>query len=277
MNVARVERTPVEGKPIVHVPCEDTAPVATLCRLCLQHRPLRISHIIPNAYFKAMKRQANGKLVAFSDHPDIATEMSQDSWSEELLCGDCEGRVGKWETPMIDKLRKVGKMFGTNPDQEIVVPIDYNVLRCFLLSIVWRASVSSLIQYRPAKLDWELQEDLRISLLKAQAPDSSVLPNVIRKMVDPRGVYSVDAFETFALSPRPFSRHLEGIRFLLGGYMIDFITSKVTNKVRDLVGFIHEKPTLRLKAKSFMTIPEFVLASRAVLQKEANGQSKIVR
>jgi hypothetical protein len=277
MNITRVERTPIEGTPIVHVSHEDAAPVATLCRLCLQHRPLRISHIIPNAYFKAMKRQANGKLIAFSDHPDIPTEMSQDSWSEELLCGDCEGRVSKWETPMIDKLRKAGKMFGTDPDQEIVVPVDYNVLRCFLLSIVWRASVSSLIQYQPVKLDRELQEVLRTGLLKAQAPDSGVLPTVIRKMVDPRGVHSVDAFETFALSPRPFSRHLEGVRFLLGGYMIDFITSKVTNKVRGLVGFIHEKPTLRLKARSFMTIPEFMLASRAVVQKEANGQSKIFR
>ena len=256
---------------------EQAASELNQCRLCLQQGTLCVSHVIPNAYFKAMKRQANGKLVAFSDDPDRPTEMSQESWSEELLCSACEGWIGKWETLMIEKLRKAGKLFATDPDREVSLAIDHNVLRLFLLSIVWRASVSSLIQYRPASLDPTLRECIRISLLQARAPKPDVLPTVIRKLVDPRGKYSVEAFETLALSPRTYNRHLEAIRFVVGGYVVDFVTSKVTNKVRDLVGFVHDKPTLRLKAKSFLTVPEIMAAARTVLQKEASGQSKIAR
>lgn len=247
------------------------------CRLCLQRGSLCVSHVIPNAYFRAMKRQANGRLVAFSNDPDRPTEMSQESWSEELLCSDCEGRIGRWEKPMIEKLRKAGKMFGTDPDHEVILPIDYSALRLFLLSIVWRASVSSLIQYRPSSLAPPLRESLRISLLQAQAPRPDLVPTVIRKLVDPRGTYSAEAFETFVLSPRTYSRHMEAIRFVIAGYVVDFIVSEVTNKVKSLVGFVHDKPALRLKAVGFLSVPEIKAAALAVMQKEATGQSKIGR
>ena len=36
----------------------------TRCALCQEFRALRESHIVPNAYFRAMKKGSNGKLIS---------------------------------------------------------------------------------------------------------------------------------------------------------------------------------------------------------------------
>ncbi|EKD99034.1 MAG: hypothetical protein ACD_23C00164G0001, partial [uncultured bacterium] len=43
---------------------------------------MRESHIVPNAYFRAMKKGSNGKLISMDTSPDSVAMSSQDSLSE---------------------------------------------------------------------------------------------------------------------------------------------------------------------------------------------------
>ena len=60
------------------------------CSLCLSTADLRDSHIIPNAYFKEMKRERSGQLVAIDDSVDTMVRHSNESRSEPPLCAACE-------------------------------------------------------------------------------------------------------------------------------------------------------------------------------------------
>ena len=61
-----------------------------ICRLCRSSADLCESHIIPNSYFRRIKRGNDGKLISFDDSTDGLVDQSIVSWSESLLCRQCE-------------------------------------------------------------------------------------------------------------------------------------------------------------------------------------------
>jgi hypothetical protein len=66
------------------------------CALCRTTGELKRSHIIPNSFFKAMKK--DGKLVRFDFDEQSQVRLSIESWWEYLLCAECEARLGVLET-----------------------------------------------------------------------------------------------------------------------------------------------------------------------------------
>ena len=121
------------------------------CRLCLAEVPLCKSHIIPEICFAPMYDDRH-RFIAVSDVKKQIVKEGQKGWWEKMLCAACEARLNRYE-------KHVRRMF-TDPllaplaDKRVYVfpKVEYRLLKLFILSVLWRASVSTLPAYRHVSL-----------------------------------------------------------------------------------------------------------------------------
>lgn len=249
----------------------------TQCALCLKFRKLSYSHIIPNAYFRAMKRLSNGKLVAMDTAPHTSASLSQDSFADYLLCSACELHIGKWETLWIRRLRQAAKQFAMDMGEVPVPSFEYETFRCFLLSIIWRAAVCSRPEFSVVKFPTDVLERLRTDLYAGRVPEAAGIGNRIRKLVDPSEFLKPGDLEQFAVSPMLLSSGgLVGYQLFFGGYVVDFITSKVTRKVSRIRGFVRDEPTLTIPAVPCMQVTNFMRMGMHMMDKHVRGKATFV-
>lgn len=114
------------------------------CKLCGERRPLLRSHIVPEFVYKELY-DSSGR-ARFLDPLSGRKGKVQKGLRERLLCADCE----QWlnddiEKPYLAMWRKLG-LAGRRFRAGDLVPVDfdYGVTKRFLLSVLWRASVSTL-------------------------------------------------------------------------------------------------------------------------------------
>lgn len=231
---------------------------------------MRESHIVPNAYFRAMKKGSNGKLISMDTSPDSVAMSSQDSLSEPLLCAECEERLCKWETPWIRKLRVTAKQFKAGVDEVAVKDHDHASLKCFLVSIIWRASVCSRPEFSGVMLPGPVLETIRADLLAGNAPPAGVIGVRIRKLVDPTG--QLGDLERFVFTPARFSEGgIQGYRLFFAGYVVDYLTSRVTREVTKIRGFVRDTPAMSMPSISCFDVREFMRVGRSMVGKHVRG------
>lgn len=77
--------------------------------------------------------------------PKVRRRFEQKGLREKLLCKECEQQIAKYEryTSLLLRgdIQLAGQTFG---NLVVVSPIDYRMLRLFLLSVLWRSAVSKL-------------------------------------------------------------------------------------------------------------------------------------
>src|SRR4051812_14436929 len=111
------------------------------CRLCLKEVPVVRSHIIPEFCFASMYDQDH-RFIEVHDVDAGKVRRGQKGFWERLLCSDCETRLNRFE-------RHARRLFKDKlPERKslrrIDVPnLDYRLFKLFILSVLWRASVSS--------------------------------------------------------------------------------------------------------------------------------------
>ncbi|MCG8590318.1 MAG: hypothetical protein MJE66_13590 [Proteobacteria bacterium] len=123
------------------------------CRLCQKDCTLRNSHIIPEFLYRPLYDEKHRALLVEPDSLD--RPFVQKGLREKLLCDACEGHLGRWESYF------AGRWFDPNilpdevplPNQVMTVSgLDYAKMKLFLLSVLWRASVSRRSEFRNASL-----------------------------------------------------------------------------------------------------------------------------
>jgi hypothetical protein len=139
------------------------------CALCLCERSLRRSHIIPEFLYKPLYGAAHRALTIHRDLPYI--RRIGRGLRERLLCGKCEKLIKKYEDYF--KMR----WYDTSPlppdvpigsNVMVIGGLDYEQFKLFHLSILWRASVSSLDEFGEVSLGPH-EERVRRMLLDADA------------------------------------------------------------------------------------------------------------
>lgn len=115
-----------------------------ICRLCLIPAKLCASHIVPEFLYKVLYDERH----RFIELPDVRKGVAiqpQKGHRERLLCVDCEGKINRYEKHIrrlfVDELPSHipnSKRIREHPR------IDYSLSKLFFLSVLWRASVSSL-------------------------------------------------------------------------------------------------------------------------------------
>lgn len=148
----------------------------SICKLCLRDKGLKHSHIIPefmyqHVYEKRIKR-FKALTVDFANNQKPHLKYEQSGIREDLLCGDCELLLSKYEKYAAETFySNNGKYnaFCTNTKKigdKIIYEFNgflYKEFKIFLLSLVWRIIIAK--QYNIQNIDEEIKEKLRTAIL----------------------------------------------------------------------------------------------------------------
>jgi hypothetical protein len=195
-----------------------------VCPLCrTSDYPIRVSHVIPNAAFKRAKD--NGKMMKV----DVRAKLNylvQDSWATEMLCSECEHLFNtRYEEITLNELRVARKRGGESGLLKLKTK-NPSRLAAFMMSLVWRAAVSSHSAYKKVRLPNVVIEGVRQCLLYGSRPDVLwTLSYRITAMYDSKGVFDVDAVSRIIASPclSKLSALTFSFVFMFEGYKFEVI------------------------------------------------------
>lgn len=123
------------------------------CALCDRAESLRISHAMPDTFFRRVFGKSDGKAVVLSNDPELALGNSSDSWGMPMLCGQCEGDMNHhYDRYGVEVLRGRNRNVQRLESGVKINSVDVPRFATFLVSIVWRAALSSHPAYEAVQL-----------------------------------------------------------------------------------------------------------------------------
>jgi hypothetical protein len=132
----------------------------SICHLCDSPNELQESHIIPRSYFKSLKGKS-GQLFSVSTDDSVEARLSNADPKEELLCWDCEQFLSRNFEQYGTRLFKDHRNVKKTKDVVVFNQFRFKEFYLFLISILWRASISNLPKYEHIELDDQINNLLR--------------------------------------------------------------------------------------------------------------------
>ena len=118
-------------------------PTGVPCRLCGEFKPLEYSHILPEFIYKPLYDGKHEFVSVTVDGTAVEDEHDK-GYREWLLCRSCEDMFSTWEDHGARVLSTaVPRVRGATPGEIIRVAADYEKLKLFQMSLLWRATVAS--------------------------------------------------------------------------------------------------------------------------------------
>lgn len=118
-----------------------------VCRLCGSLSELQESHIIPKSIFKlARDKKLNNRFIELHNKKD---NVIQDGPKEYLLCENCEGKISRNEKYFKEAIHLNRHETDKAHDGKklLIKGLDYKRIKLFFLSLLWRASISSKLEF----------------------------------------------------------------------------------------------------------------------------------
>src|SRR5262245_58719306 len=114
-------------------------PPGKTCKLCLNERVLRLSHITPEYTYKPMYDEKHRMIAFKADEPE-GYHFEQKGLRSYILCDECEGFVNdNFEKPFLAAWQNT-RLQGFNPNiPNAYTTVDYATFKLFHLSVLWRA------------------------------------------------------------------------------------------------------------------------------------------
>lgn len=118
------------------------------CKLCLKNKKLQLSHIIPKFIIKLVRdKELNYRFLEIKNNQ---INKIQDGPKEYLLCHECEQKIGIYENYFKETIHLNRQHTSkVHDDQYLIIEnINYQKIKLFFLSLLWRMSVSSLEEFQ---------------------------------------------------------------------------------------------------------------------------------
>jgi hypothetical protein len=127
------------------------------CQLCGSEDSLIKSHIIPKPFFVAYGKDDRAPRVLSNSRGVHPKRVRTGFYDSDILCAKCDQRIGVWDQYGVDLLLKELPSFEPFPHVKGRIAFmrpsfDYARLRLFLLSVLWRAGISSHPMFTRVKL-----------------------------------------------------------------------------------------------------------------------------
>ena len=196
-----------------------------ICRLCLKDRKLADSHIIPEFTYQPMYNKKPRRFLEMRDIDVGKVGYQQKGYREKLLCfghDGCETRLSRFEKDaqrlFVDSLPPP-----ESPNSKCLVfkSLEYGRFKLFILSVLWRASISSHQLFERVSLGEVHEENIRQLLLASDPGVPSTYPYVIVPLMN-NGQHFKD------LAVTPLCSRVEGHRcyyFVFGGFLFMIFVS----------------------------------------------------
>ena len=187
-----------------------------ICRLCNNDKTLGKSHVIPESFFPKIKNAPRPLKLLTNVAGEFPKKAQIGVYDKTILCTECEKTFDlpdnyaqkllleyqNQHIPVSDSFQSIGYK---------IQNYDYDLLKLFFVSLLWRASISSHSFYEGIRLG--PFESVAFNLLKAnQSIPSEVFSVILAKFDDPVGKSILD----------PFASKFDGVNFnvfYLGGYV----------------------------------------------------------
>ena len=146
------------------------------CRLCHRLENLRDSHIVPEFLYRPLRNDAR-QMSGINGRGPHGRRLIQRGLTEHLLCDTCEQFLSKnYETPFLRSwLESPALPQSSEIGYTHLITVEYEVFKLFHLSILFRASVSTLSSFSAVALGPH-EERIRLSLLNRDPGDDWQYP-----------------------------------------------------------------------------------------------------
>ena len=183
--------------------------------------PLCKSHIIPEFIYSMMYDKKH-RIMEMDDVKAGKHHLIQKGETEHLLCRNCESKLNKFEKHVrrlfVDALPKPTSVHRSS----ITLPnLNYRLFKLFLLSVVWRASISSRPIFRYVKLGPH-EEIIRNLILREETGPRETYPCLVIPIT-----FNGDHMPDIIVEPTfaKFDGH-RYYRFVFGGFLfLVFVSS----------------------------------------------------
>jgi hypothetical protein len=251
-----------------------------ICRLCERDRELCDSHALPNSAFRFLFKRGSGKAVAFVDDENTKTDYSSDSWSEPLLCKECEGDLNdRYDRYGIAVFKGNACKVQRGIDGITFSGIDRQRLRMFVLSVLWRMAVSPHRAYGNVDLSYELEAEIRNALKSKSNVRSAAAEVGLCRLRESTGIKALSPENLQRILVAPFPRDFVAFRsigFLLFGFVIEVFIPRPPKKVTRGVGMASGmSPILFAPFQEVAAFPELLTLLVRALDKHDQGLSRV--
>ena len=144
-----------------------------ICKFCEQEGKLVNSHIIPKSFYRLKELG----IAAQMDYKNLSIDVRkhQNGLKEPLMCAECDNKLGVLDEyahkiffKVIPKLELIPYPFHKRGSLQ-AKGFNYDKLRKFFISLMWRTSVSS------DKFSLGKHEAVALNLLRYEVPDDDLL------------------------------------------------------------------------------------------------------
>lgn len=196
--------------------------IATMeCKLCLEERDLKDSHIISEFWYKPLYDEKH-RFHVLTTTPEDKNIFAQKGIREKLLCYNCEQYFSRLE----DYVRKVfyggvGILIKNDKNKILINGIDYTKFKLFQLSLLWRASVSHHKFFSEISLGPHEEKLRRMLISKKPGEPYDYGCILVGLLMD-----GSKLMHEMVMQPEPLRiKDYRWYRFVLGGYTWLFIVS----------------------------------------------------
>lgn len=191
--------------------------------LCHLDKGLRKSHVVPEFLYSSLYSNKEKRIYSVPLDGRSKLKVLQQGLKELLLCDECECQLSRYEK-YAHQIIYVGgnseRIVTDSPEFFVVAGIEYPQLKLFLMSLLWRASVSKLEFFARVTLG-PYEEQLRRMLLAEEPGPAELFGCQITAVELDR--------ELLEVIRMPDKVHLDGhtsYRFLIAGFMYVYTVSK---------------------------------------------------
>ena len=141
------------------------------CALCREERELRRSHILPEFAYRPTYDDSHTALLFEADIERKG--IRRRGYWDYLLCDECEGKVGRWESYFADAwFTRPLRPATVSPGWLTIPTLAYAPTKLLFLSVFWRASVSRLDMFRHLSLGPHEERIRRRLMAEDPGPDT---------------------------------------------------------------------------------------------------------
>jgi hypothetical protein len=147
------------------------------CKLCLQNKKLiKKSHLFPKFMYNGIRDEKNRMSTISSDNLNDIGYVQSGAYDEYILCNNCDNNIlSNYERYAANHFYKLNyrennenfcQIDKDNIQFIFCKNLDYSKFKIFLLSLLWRVSISSHYLFKDFKLPLDDEEKIRKAILK---------------------------------------------------------------------------------------------------------------
>jgi hypothetical protein len=173
------------------------------CQLCHRDRALIEAHILPRAFFEAYERGGRSPKLLSNVPGEWPKKLPIGFYDKHILCASCDCRLGVWDQYGINlflhRLSDFQPAYHNGALVALTLPTyDHDRLKLFIISVLWRAGLSTLPAMRKVTLGPYGREARRLILAASPgAPDTFSVVLSVFTQGSPPGIASAPIMDPF--------------------------------------------------------------------------------